>query len=125
MLFLISCLIFNLSAENFDKAGWQNWKDEQYKNALSSPTSFLNATSLSSKVTGNLYLVINNKRSQTRWVDKQPKKYDIIAEHQGDRVRVQVGQKESKYLTPQKRRLKIPLKNGAIAEAVFGRRNGK
>ena len=125
MITLISCLILNLWAEKFDQPHWQNWKSEQYKNALTSPTSFLNATQLSFQESGSLYLVVGKTRKDTRWVKEEPKKYEIIAEHQGDRIRVQVRKKSSQYLTKQKRRQEIKLPNGAIAEVVFGRRVGK
>lgn len=104
---------------------WEDWKTEHYKEALNSPTSFLNATSLKQALSGkSLYLVLDDSRETTKWVSQKPKKYFAQAEHLGEKIRLSINDKTYTYLTnePKKRRKKIKLPNGAIAEVVYGRR---
>jgi uncharacterized protein (DUF1684 family) len=115
-------------AESFNKTDWQDWKKENYKRALTSPTSFLNAYALSQTGKGeSLYLILADSRGNTKWVQKKPDKFYIHAEHLGKKIRVKKRGKTLGYLVdkPDKRRKKITLPNGAIAEVVFGKRSQK
>ena len=132
MLNLILNLSFALatstpSVANFSEehTQWQVWKSKNYKEALNSPTSFLNAYSLDKARKGeSLYLSLGNSRRTTKWQKQEPKKFFIKAEHLGEKIRIQVQGKTIQYLenSKGKRRKKIELKNGAIAEVVYGKR---
>ncbi len=124
---LLFFTVFSLAKGN-TKNDWELWKKENYERALTSPTSFLNAYSLSQTEKGNsLYLVIDNSRHNTKWVTAKPKKFYMDAEHLGEKIRVKKQGKTIGYLfdQPNKRRKKVELPNGAIAEIVYGKRSQK
>ncbi len=128
MTLILSLILSFAWAESFNKSDWQDWKKENYKRALSSPTSFLNAYALSQTGKGeSLYLILADSRGNTKWVKKKPDKFYIHAEHLGKKIRVKKRGKTLGYLVdkPDKRRKKITLPNGAIAEVVFGKRSQK
>jgi uncharacterized protein (DUF1684 family) len=107
---------------------WLDWKQKTFHKHLTSATSFLNAYALeSAQAHGHLYLVLGSSRSQSRWVKKKPKNFAAHAEHLGDRIRVQRKGQTLAYLNNAqgKRRRNFEIKNGAIAEVVYGKRNQK
>lgn len=128
MSFLLSFLFVFSFGDSFSKKDWDDWKKETYKRPLTSPTSFLNAYSLSQVGKGeSLYLILDNSRGNTKWVQLKPKKFYMQAEHLGQKIRVKQRGKTIGYLVdqPEKRRKKVTLPNGAIAEVVFGKRSQK
>lgn len=120
LLLLISTLLLSASAEDFDKASWLQWKDETYKEHLGSPTSFLNAVSLTSHRNGKtLFLSHSSDPLTTKWEKSRLPGYHIRAANKGDKViLIRPGRKDV-TLTAQGRRHHWTLKNGLIAEAVF------
>lgn len=127
-LFCLCLCAISAQALGSPEENWQEWKNKTYKEALESPTSFLNAFSLSQARKGeSLYLKVGKARRDLRWTKKAPESFDLQAEHTGSKIRIQINGKTLLYLEnqPEKRRKKIDLKNGAIAEIVYGRRNSK
>ena len=128
-ILLLFASIFYLSPfASASQSDWELWKTKTFSEDLTSPTSFLNATSLNHVRSGeSLYLPLKKGQASTHWTQKKPKIAHLQAEHLGTKVRLVSMGSTIGYLTkqPSKRRRKIKLANGLIAEVVLGKRVGK
>lgn len=131
MTLILICLSLLFADDQVSPAekAWLDWKKQAYEEALTSPTSFLNAYDYAQAQQGqSLSLVFDEKASKAHWQKQKPKSQALLqAEHTGARIRIQKKGKTLGYLKnkAQQRRQQIPLSFGHIAEVVFGKRNGK
>lgn len=109
-----------------EEVAWQKWQKENYKEALSSPTSFLNAISLVQAQKGEtLYLVAGASKDQTRWVHDKPKAFVAEVANIGQKIRVSIHGRTLKYLTKKKPQHSFELENGLFTKVYMGQRHQK
>ncbi len=110
------------------KLNWETWRQKTLQEALTSPTSFLNAYALQQAESGEtLYLEAGATKETTRWVKQAPPKPYAQAAHMGAQIRLQVNQQTKAYLNnePEHRRYDFKTPSGIVAEVVYGKRNKK
>ena len=123
LFLLFACLS---SAESFDRSAWEKWKKENYKKDETSPTSFLNATSLAHARRGErLYLSAGSTRKATWWSRKPVKGFVAVVKNQNGKGHLTRAGKRDEKVSSDKKRFHWSLKNGAIAEVVYGTSSDK
>lgn len=120
-IFLIPLFASLVSAKVYDKSAWEAWKKETYDSHMTSTTSFLNATSLVFAKEGKrLYLAEGSSRNSTKWSKTPVGGFVAVAKNSDNQGVLTRPAKKDVVVNDKQKRYSWDLKNGAIAEVVYG-----
>ena len=119
------CLIVVTSsvafANSYDQSSWERWKKDTYSSYQSDPKSFLNATSLAfAGGQQRLYLKESSSLEQTRWSRTPVKGFVAVAKNLRTKGLLTRAGKKDQQVDAATKRFDWKLKNGGIAEVVYG-----